>query len=239
MKQLFIIGTFFLTFSSTIAQSNPGYAGRKFVSDLFLVDEYIKRTDQGVQYDDVDSYKGTPYNNPVFLPGNIYKEDELLAADVALRYNAVADEMEVKESLLIKDSEARVLTKSPDIYVKINGDIFVFVTYKGGVEKGGYFLVQFEGVRVDLFKKLHKKFTPAKKASSSITNDVPAKFTDKPIYYLVNKEGKFFEFPKSKSKKLKVFGNKQKEIKEFVKKNKLDLNKEKDLLKTVQYYDTL
>ena len=45
------------------------------------------------------------------------------------------------------------------------------------------------------------------------------------------------EFPKSKSKKLKVFGNSEKLIKDYIKKYNLDLNKEKDLKKVIIYLD--
>ena len=45
--------------------------------------------------------------------------------------------------------------------------------------------------------------------------------------------------PKSKAKKLKVFGEKQNKMKDFTKQNSLDLNKEKDLLTAIKYYDTL
>jgi len=155
-------------------------------------------------------------------------------------YNAVADELEVKESLATPDNEVKLLTKDPDIYVKIANDIFVFVPYDGGVEGGGYFQVLFEGNKYDLFKKLIKDFTPEKKASSSmITNSTPAKFTDKPVYYIVTKEGKFYELPKSKSKKLKVFGPNKDLIKKYVNDKGFDLNEEADLKKVIVYYDTI
>ena len=44
---------------------------------------------------------------------------------------------------------------------------------------------------------------------------------------------------KSRSKKLKVFGEKQNQMKTFTKQYNLDLNKQKDLLTAVKYYDSL
>ena len=224
-----------LTLNTALAQ----FDSAMFVSDVFLLDTYIKRQNKDVNFKDTKTYKGTPYNNPSFLLGNIYKEGKLLADNLAIRYNAVADEMEVKQFFNSDDENARVLTKSQDIYVKIVDDIYVFVPYQGGVENGGYFQVIFEGSQIALYKKHIKDFKPEKKATSSITKTLPAVFKDKPVFYLVTKSGKFYQMPKSRSKKLKVFGEKQNQMKAFTKQNNLDLNKQKDLLTAVIYFDTL
>ena len=224
-----------LTLNTAIAQ----FDAAMFVSDAFLLDTYIKRQNKGINFKDTKSYKGTPYNNPNYLLGNIYKEGKLLANNIAIRYNAIADEMEVKQNPSDSDDDARVLTKSQDIYVKIIDAIYVFVPYQGGIEKGGYFQVIFEGNNIALYKKHVKDFSPEKKATSSITKTLPAVFKDKPVFYLVTKKGTFYQLPKSKSKKLKVFGEKQNKMKDFTKQNSLDLNKEQDLLTAIKYYDTL
>lgn len=237
MKKL-IIAILLVTVSPVLAQNfNSAANARAFASDLFILDEYIKRQNKDVNFKDTKSYKGTPYNHPNFLSGNIYKEGSLLAENIAIRYNAIADEMEVKETIASPEEDARVLTKSPDIYVKILKDIYVFVPYQGGIEEGGYFEVLQEGKTVAVYKKHIKDFTPSKKATSSLTKEVPANFKDKPIYYLVTKEGKFYQMPKSRSKKLKVFKEKQKDVKKYVKEKNLDLNKEEDLLKAVRFFD--
>ena len=224
-----------LTLSTAIAQ----FDAAMFVSDVFLLDTYIKRQNKDVNFKDTKSYKGTPYNNPNYLLGNIYKEGKVLAEKIAIRYNAVADEMEVKQNITDSDDDARVLTKSQDIYVKIIDDIYVFVPYQGGIEKGGYFQVTFEGNNIALYKKHIKDFSPKKKATSSITKSLPAVFKDKPVFYLVTKKGAFYQMPKSRTKKLNVFGEKLKEMKDFTKQNDLNLNNEKELLIAVKYYDTL
>ncbi len=215
------------------------FSSKRFTSDLFILDEYIKRQNKDINFKDTKTYTGTPYNNPSFLLGSIYKEGKLLAENVALRYNAIADEMEVKENLTSNDDDAKVLTKSQDIFVKIGLDIFVFVPYQGGIEEGGYFEVIYEGTQIDFYKKHIKDFDEAKKATSTITRDVPAKFTDDPEFYLVTKTGKFYQFPKSRGKKLKVFGDKEKEMKKWVKSNNIDVNSEKDLLRAVKYFEKL
>ncbi|MBT8262563.1 MAG: hypothetical protein KJO05_07055 [Bacteroidia bacterium] len=241
MKKKFVLLTILLA-SVLFQAAAQNFGGdptqlRAFTNSLHQVDEFIKRQNMGIDFADKESYTGTPYNHPSYLPGNVYKGKELLATNVALRYNAIADEMEIKESIETIDADAKALTKSPDIYVKIVNDIFVFVPYDGGIEGGGYFQVLTEGNKVDLFKKIKKDFSAAKKATTSITRDIPAKFTDKPVYFLVTKEGKFYELPSSKKKKLKVFSDNANLVKKYVNSNNLDLNDEKDLIRVIKYYD--
>ncbi|GEQ85296.1 hypothetical protein ULMS_08040 [Patiriisocius marinistellae] len=218
--------------------SNAQYKwDKQFTSDLFLIDEFIKRNAKGIEFKDTASYIGTPYNNPSYLNGNVYKDGDLLATNVALRYNCIADEMEIKESLTTDDDKAKVLTKSPNIYVKIVNDIYVFVPYQGGVENGGYFRVVHEGQQMDLYEKMEKKFTPEKKAANTLVRDTPAKFKDDNAFYIVTKPGKFYQLPKSKSKKFNVFGDNKSMIKKYAKKNNLDIDIEKDLIKVMRYYE--
>lgn len=236
MKKFIIL---FIIATSLTQITYSQYSARKFTSDLFILDEYIKRQNKDINFKDTNSYTGTPYNNPSFLLGSIYKEDKLLVDNIAIRYNAIADEMEVKETLSSSDDDAKVLTKSENIFVKIWEDIYVFVPYQGGIEEGGYFEVMYEGNQVNFYKKHIKDFDEAVKASSTLTRDVPARFTDEPEYYLVTKAGKFYQFPNSRNKKLKVFGEKEKVMKKWVKKNQLDLNEEKDLLRAVKYFEKI
>lgn len=210
---------------------------RQFQSDLLQMDEYIKRNDRDIDFTDTESYVGTPYNNPSYLPGTVYKGEEIYASDIALRYNAVADEMEIKRSVTSPDEEARVLTKSPDIFVKIMDDIFIFVPYQGGIEGGGYFEVLYEGSSIDLYKKHVKDFKPAKQATTSITRDTPATFKDEPVYYIATKQGKFYELPSNSNRMMKVFGDNKRTMKEYVQDNRMDVREEDDLKRLIMYYD--
>lgn len=241
MKKVMIFALLVCVTFSMSAQTfdSSGYGSRQFTNDMFQLDEYIKRTDKGIKYNEKGSYSGTPYNNPNYLFGSVYKEGALWANNVALRYNAISDEIEIKQDLNTSDSEAKVLTKSPDVFVKIINDIYVFAPYKGGIEGGGYFHVLYEGGQLDLYKKPKKKFTPGKKATTSLTRDLPASFKDKPVYYLVDKTGKYYELPASKGKKLKVFGKNKDAVKAYAREKGLDLNAEKDLIKVVKFINSL
>lgn len=184
-------------------------------------------------------YTGSPYLNEEFLPGEIYHKNKLIADKIPIRYNALMDEMEFKTSFEIPDEESSALLKSLDIDVRIMNQVFTFVPYQGGVEKGGYFEVLHQDQKHDLFKKYKKKYTPEKKAETSITRDVPAKFTDYPVYYLVRPDGKFIELPSKNRKFADAFIGKEKEINQYRKDNKLNIGDEKDLIRIVKYYNSL
>jgi len=201
--------------------------------------ENVERTGSNNNLYLPDEYIGSPYCNPIFLLGNIYEENKVVASNYALRYNAMADEIEVKENLYVEDSEIMALAKNPEIYVKIMADMFVFRDAVEGSHGAGYFQILHVGNTYNLYKKVAKKFYPAKKAQTSFEKDILATYVDRPIYYLVSEEGSFQEFRSSKNKRLKLFQNKQSEIKKLVKSGKLDLTKEEDLIRAVKYYDAI
>ena len=217
----------FIGYSFAIAQN----INSQRQTELFVrnADKY----DTSTIYDPAnpENYKGTPYHSDNFLTGNVYIENELILSNVALRYNAIADEIEFKESLNSNDKEVKALVKSKEIYAKIMKDIFVFIPSEG------YYLVVFDGDNFSLLKKVTKKYFPAKKAKNNYERSTLAEFEDRFSYSIFTRNGEMMEFPKSKSKKLKVFGNSEKLIKDYIKEKDLDLNKEKDLKKVIIYLD--
>ena len=217
----------FIGYSFAIAQN----INSQRQTELFVrnADKY----DTSTIYDPAnpENYKGTPYHSDNFLTGNVYIENEIILSNVALRYNAIADEIEFKESLNSNDKEVKALVKSKEIYAKIMKDIFVFIPSEG------YYLVVFDGDNFSLLKKVTKKYFPAKKAKNNYERSTLAEFEDRFSYSIYTRNGEMMEFPKSKSKKLKVFGNSEKLIKDYIKKYHLDLNKEKDLKKVIIYLD--
>tara|TARA_B110000046_G_scaffold4510_1_gene4851 strand:- start:806 stop:1516 length:711 start_codon:yes stop_codon:yes gene_type:complete len=217
----------FIGYSFAIAQN----INSQRQTELFVrnADKY----DTSTIYDPAnpENYKGTPYHSDNFLTGNVYIENEIILSNVALRYNAIADEIEFKESLNSNDKEVKALVKSKEIYAKIMKDIFVFIPSEG------YYLVVFDGDNFSLLKKVTKKYFPAKKAKNNYERSTLAEFEDRFSYSIFTRNGEMMEFPKSKSKKLKVFGNSEKLIKDYIKKYHLDLNKEKDLKKVIIYLD--
>lgn len=185
-------------------------------------------------------FSGSSYENEEFVNGYVFKDGKILATNVALRYNAKRDEIEVKKSVDSGNESARVLIKSNDIYIKILNKVFVYSPVMPGIDKAGYFMAMHEGEKYSLFKKITKEYIEGREAVNSITRDTPPAFKEVETFYLVDKsDGSFIQFPKSRKGKLKLFPDHKKELKEFVKENKLNINRDYNLTKLVRYYDTL
>jgi len=234
MRALIVLIVLFISHNSA-SQVNA----RRMTSELYRADEYIKYRDQTMSYSLPKDYHGSPYFNDNFVLGNVYKGNELLAEDIPLRYNIFSNEIEVKESLEEEDEDAKPLTKSSEIFVKIDDTIIILVPFNGKDEDGSYFQVLFEGKKINFLKKVTKEYTSPKKASTSITRDLKGAFTDKTTFFLQTKSGKMYELPKAKNKKLLVFGKDKEYLQEFARKNNLNLNKEEDLKKLIVHYDSL
>tara|TARA_A100001391_G_C4984456_1_gene256292 strand:+ start:190 stop:894 length:705 start_codon:yes stop_codon:yes gene_type:complete len=183
-----------------------------------------------------NAIKDQAYTNPNFLQGKIFQDDQLIRDNVPMRYNAYADEIEIKKN--ISDETYSALLKSPDIFVRILNDIYVFIPLNGSNEKGGYFKILNDGKTYDLYKKDKAEFRQARKAQTSYQQDTPPSFVMQTTYYLV-KDGNFLEMPNSKSRILKMMDSKKSEMKKYIKENDIDLDKEADLIKTIAYFDSL
>lgn len=183
---------------------------------------------------------GSVYENKEFIPGYVFRDGKTLASNVALRYNAKRDEVEVKKTVSTANSQARVLRKNEDLYIKIRNKVFVYAPVTEGNEKAGYFMVLQEGDHYSLYKKIEKEFLEGRESVNSITRDTPPAFKTKEIFYLVNKaDGSFAKLPKSRKGKLKLFTDNKKKVKEYINDNRLNINKDYQLIKLVKYYDTL
>jgi hypothetical protein len=183
-----------------------------------------------------ESIKDEAYANPNFVQGKIFQGDQLVQDDVPMRYNAFADEIEIKKN--VSDVSYGALTKSPDIFVKIFRDIYVFVPLDGSNEKGGYFNVLSDGKTYDLYKKTKAVYREPQKAKTSYQRDSPPAFPKTVTYYLVQ-NGSFLEMPNGKSKILKMMDRKKSEMKSYIKDNNIDLDKEADLIKAISYFDSI
>ncbi|MFT5076971.1 MAG: hypothetical protein ACJAX7_001936 [Saprospiraceae bacterium] len=203
-----------------------------------LESEYISNKTINLKENSND-YTGSPYFNEVFIKGNIYKNGELLATNKSLRYNASKDEFEIKNSLNPTSDLVKTLFKKNSLSIKIGIKEFVFIRPNSTNTANGYFLLLQEGENISYLKKIKKKFIPGKKAYSSMAVNTQATYKSVDVYYLLNKEGTLFELPNSKNGIIETFGSHKKEIKAFLKENKLNIKKEKGLKKVVVYYNSL
>jgi len=235
LKNMLLITILFLMNISVFAQANNA----AYNLETRQLDMNQQRAAFGLNESDFNNLEGSPYANEEFLPGNIYKDNKPVYKDILLRYNIFSDEIEIKKSADPKEDSYGALIKDPEAFVKIINDIYVFVPFKGSIEKGSYFTVVSEESVFDLYKKTEVSYKAPFKARTSYERDRPGTFEKINSYYLVSKVGTFYELPSSKSKVIKAMNKKGKEIKAFIKKNKTNLKVEEDIIKLVKYYNSL
>lgn len=234
MKYLFILITLISGFN---VWSQGNYSRNYAVRETeFYYNKHIKLNPDDVDYS--TKTIGSPYAEPEFLPGVLLTSDSIVHQNIYLRYNVHKNEMEVKTS---GDEESDIfsLLKSTDFYVQIKDKVYEFVPLNGKVEDGIYFEILYSGDHVDLYKNQTKKYTPPVKARTSLQGDIPQKFEDVNKYYIVTDEGLLYEIPSSRKAKLDIFNVKKEYLEKYVKKNKLKLNDQEDLLQLIRYYDSL
>ena len=201
------------------------------------IDSYISQRSVEV-YLEAD-FTGTPYKDKMFKNGTILKNGVPLAKNIGLRYNASKDLFEVKKSSVLKDDQAKVLKSSSDLFIIIGNENYVFLAPNENNNNQGCFIVVFNSTTTSLFKKIKKEYIPEQKAYTSLASNIAANYKEKLSLYLYTNDGLLIELPGSKSKRLKAFGDKSKEVKVFVKENKINLNKEAGLIEVIKYCNTL
>lgn len=230
MKKLILTGMILFAGISSFSQS------RDIGFDIHsrTIDINQKSLAFGLTEAEFEAIKNDAYANADFIPGTIYQDNKPIKTGVPMRYNAYADEVEMKAS----NGAESALIKDPNIYVKMGDQFYVLVPFEGSNEKGGYFNVMHEGERFSLYKKVKAVFREAKVAESTYARDTPPSFAKTTTYYLID-NGTFYQLPNRKAQIQKVFDKSQKEMKDFIKDNKLDLSKESDLIRATEYYDSL
>ena len=201
------------------------------------IDPYISQRNVEV-YLEAD-FTGTPYKDKNFKNGTILKNGAPIAKNIGLRYNASKDLFEVKKSSVLKDDQAKVLKNSSDLSIKLGNENYVFLAPNENNANQGYFLVVYNSSKTSLYKKIKKEYIPEQKAYTSLASNIAANYKEKQVLYLYHSDGLLIELPGSKSKRLKAFGDKSKEVKVFVKENKINLNKEAGLIEVIKYCNTL
>jgi len=237
MKNLIILLILSLTTVTGFSQGvNPSLDG---AYSLYLNESDIAQRNEFESLSDGDlaGVEGTPYANKEFLLGNIYQNDKMVLKGVYLRYNSYSDEIEMKKNST--SDEYNALLRNPETFAKIFNDIYIFVPLKNNNEDGGYFKIVTSGKHYDLYKKTITTFNQPVIAETTYQQSRPARFESDEAYFLMSKDGKLGELPTSRNKAANVMSSKKSEVKKFIDKNRLDLDKEADLARLVDYFNSI
>jgi len=175
---------------------------------------------------------GSPYMDDKYKDGVIYYGDKNQQAPI--RYNAYQDLIEYQQN-----GKALVLDPNPAIKkVIVGGETFVPLSHSTDSKKLGYFAVLDSG-KVTLYSKKKIVFQPFKKGGKLDGSDQPAEFRKSPdtFYYQVG-DGQLTEIDNIKTL-ISALPDKQDELSQYAKKEKISAKKEKDLVQFIKYYNSL
>jgi len=178
--------------------------------------------------------EGTPYLNDQFVEGEIIF-GESNRTKVPVRYNIFQDLMEYQQN-----GKALALDPSKKIKeVKMGDEIFIVDKYSlEGKSKVG-FLSLLDTGKMTLVSKKIVKYSEPLKGRALDGGDLPAKFSrsSDAFFYRVG-EGELKEVGNLKDL-IAGLPDKQEEIKQFAKKEKISPKKQEELRKLVRYYNSL
>jgi hypothetical protein len=202
-----------------------------------LINERDYKVITPIRYMNVE---GTPYLSEDWMPGDVKLANGVTSQEkMMLKYNLVDDMVLFKD----KDSGEQMAFVIPvqEFTINLTDDDKLFVRrfrsgYKDidGATPTSFFEVLSDG-KVQLLKKdVKKPFENQEIGSASKTTS----FIEKVKYYLVN-NGKVIPVKNDKKTLLAALGDKQAQLEEYIKTNKLTVKTDAQLGKLVDYYNTL
>jgi len=225
---LFTTGTICAQLSGQVQTYTPGVGAYTDALYNYAMGSISDKNQKSVSFD--KNIEGSPYASNDFQPTSVFYGDEP-SGQLYYRYNGYNQEIEIKKQNLVSEP-IRALGKDKKIKIMVNGRFMSFKTFidKNGVTQNGYLTLINDG-KFKLYKKLNITFKEAKKATNSLTKDVPARFTQFTEYYLESEDGKRInEIELNNKKFLKlVESSKQESVKKFIKENKIKLKDENDI----------
>lgn len=222
---LFVLTAVLIGLQDSSAQ-NLRYIG----NDVYFGDYTpIKRQ---LTYSDVE---GSPYLNKELTRGLVLFSNGD-SVTYYLRYDIYSDEMEYlqNKSLFV------ILNIEKLDHILLNGDKMVYKSYfiKSNLQSG--YLIHSLDSYCNLYQKPQIRFEPDKPAKSSYDEDVPAHFKEKPTFWFYScGSDAITHFSADNSGLKQISGPHYDALKAFMKKNKLKLKNEADLVALFKHYSVL
>lgn len=176
--------------------------------------------------------KGSAYLNPEFTLGTVYTLKNVHYTSIPLRYNIYNDVIEFK---LQNDSIYAI--SNPEIIrqIEIEGETFFY--YRTDYNKAGYYSLKYEG-EVQLLLKYNIGFHDAISAAA-FAEAKPAIFQPKANTFFIKTKDELPVRISRKNDLKNIFGNKSDKMLTFIKQKKLNIRKEDDLLKIVEFINQM
>jgi hypothetical protein len=188
--------------------------------------------------DNQNDYTGSPYYNKDFVKGSVLSDGKTIASNQLLRYNVSKEEFEISDPINPNSKTLKTIIRNTKLTIQIGDESFEYISDEKNRLRG-YFIPLVNGDKKSLYKKIKKEYIPSQKAASSMASNIAALYKEKQFLYLLDDEGIYTKLTTSKKDNLNAFGDAKKDVKVYAKQNKLNLKKEKDLIKVVTYVNSL
>jgi len=178
---------------------------------------------------------GSMFVNDKHMPAKVSNNDKT----VLVRYNAYADNFEISDPI---SGTSKVLPSQSDVTITLNstGETYTFQQYKTEKEeiKNGYLSIVSDKPNVKIYKRERIYLQPEVFPASSYQTYKPANYKKADDeFYIKIKDQDAAVFFSGKKDLAKLVPAKSKEVLDFIKKNKLDLEKEGDLEQVGAFLD--
>ena len=211
------------------AQTNDAFAPT-------VIDFYNSRKFYRVLDKKKFEFTGSPYADSNFYKGYIITSDSSIYHGIYLRYNNYKDVMEFKKE---ENEIYEIPNALPVLQMKFNGAIFEKKMYQlKGISKSGFFRRVTNG-RTSLFCQQRIILEKAKMASLYNASKLPNfKQTALKWYLQMDKNKELVSFS-NKKELLSILSDEENKLSTFIKKNKLKIRREDDMVEIVNYYNVI
>ncbi len=180
-----------------------------------------------------DEYDGSIYMKSRYKESSVIDE-KAGTFDAKLKYNVFTDALEYNQGSKIYN-----VLKSPTVHARIDGDYFYYCDFKSqrGLQRDGYYVLVELNDKYRIYKRFTLQVKEPTRNSLTQTNE-PGQLRMITTYFL-EEAGVIMELPMNKKDMLATFNDKEGELKEYLKKEKIRLKKEEDLIRLVARYNAL
>lgn len=150
-----------------------------------------------------------------------------------LRYNAYEDEMEFSQNneVYFANKEDGLEITFPELK-----KTYICLTYRlDDNRKQGYLVLLQKGPKYSLLKREKVELLKGEKSPNAYTKDANDYYAKEKDAYIISKDNNYYKIPKNTSDLTKIPSGNQKGLLDFAKANKINLSKEADLIKLVDY----
>jgi len=177
---------------------------------------------------------GSMFTNDKYMPAKVSNGDKVVLA----RYNAYADNFEISDP---QAGTTSILRMESGITITFNstGEAYTIQQYKTNKDevKTGYLNIISEKPNVKIYKRERVFLQPESFPASSYQTYKPAHYKKLDDEFYIKVKDQDAVYFSGKKELAKILPAKSKEILDFIKQNKLDLEKESDLQKLGVYLD--